>query len=93
MESELNNQVDFLFVEYFKNLFETSDKPGYVEKLFLTAHISEKFSDDDTLQEMLNAELDKHESPENVEGARISENTVKLSLRAIMKGHMKALIN
>ena len=46
---------------------------------------------DENIQELLNAELEKVESPEAGENAAISEAAVKFTLRSIMKNHMKAL--
>ena len=87
-EAELNANVEQFFDSYFKSLFEESDSKDTVDKFFLTAHIAEKFADDDNFQEMLTVELEKMESPE--QGA-ITAQMLKYTLRAIMKQHIKAI--
>ena len=90
-EEQLDVQVDFLFQEYFKAVFEDSPTAGFVDKATLTTLISEKFVGDDLLQDQLNTQLAKFESPEAGERTAISEAAVKLALRQIMKTHIKAL--
>ena len=77
--------IESLFEDYFAEAFkQANSEEGKISRSQLTLVIEEKFQGDDNLQELLNSELEKVQSPEAGENQFITDMQVKNVLRVIL---------
>ena len=87
-DSQASSAAQHFLDEHFKDSFELSHTPGFIDEVSLQVLIDESFKDED-LTNILIKEIEKIESTEASEYETISKETLMRALSIMMRNKIK----